>query len=288
MVKTEPYTSERCPNAEFAKRTRMTNYYTPVMAPIKCKNGQLGLLNFSEKEKNGNACNQKTIDAVVKRMEGAGTVLSELGQFQGVLVSPRGPILEISNSGMYFSETLPKGSPDGMFHVAPPQCPLGYGSKLNGDPVCLDPFRTIACSPRHAIGDLAFIPAAVGITYPRFPGQPKEDYDRLPGHDGYFICGDIGDMIQGEHVDLFTAFINPYAAKNPFGIFSSTRKYGVCWVPNEDKDRERRYQFHKASDVNPQFPYLDEWTLANYANNRLLAQAFGLPWSIVVSADDSN
>src|SRR6266404_4490851 len=56
IVKLELYTSEKCPNDEFAKRTRMTNYYTPVMSPSKCKNGQLGLLNYNEKEKTGSVC----------------------------------------------------------------------------------------------------------------------------------------------------------------------------------------------------------------------------------------
>lgn len=258
---------------------RMTNYYTPVMSAVKCKDGRLGLINYHQKEKSGDACDTSTIKGVVKRMEGAATLVSAGGQFEGVLVSPAGPLTEIKNAGIRFNENPPIGTPEGMFHVVEPQCPLGYGSKVNGEPVCLDPFKTIACPPHHAIGEVAFIPAAVDIKYPRYPGQPKAEYERLPGHDGYFACGDIGDMIQGEHVDLFTAFINPYAADNPFAKFSSTRKYGVCWAPRDaDKDRERRYRFYTAMDMNRNFPYLDPWTHTTYANNRYLAQAFGMRW----------
>lgn len=271
----ESRTSEPCPNGEFAKRMRMTNYYTPVMSAIKCKNGRLGLIN----NRGGDACSPETIKGVVKRMEGAATIISAGGQFEGVLVSPAGPLAEIKNSGVSFNDEPPIGTPEGMYHVVVPQCPLGYGSKINGEPVCLDPFKTIACPPHHPIGEVAFIPAAVDIKYPRHAGQSKAEYERLPGHDGYFVCGDIGDMIQGEHVDLFIAFINPYAPENPFIKFSSTRKYGVCWAPKDaDQDRERRYKFHIATEMNRNFPYLDAWTHTTYANNRYLAQAFGMRW----------
>lgn len=77
----------------------------------------------------------------------------------------------------------------------------GTGSKNNA----LVPFRTIACdlgtvdnSRPWLIGGYAkfgqriFIPDAVGT--------------KLPGgkvHDGYFVCGDVGGHITGNHIDVF-------------------------------------------------------------------------------------
>jgi hypothetical protein len=271
-------TKEICPNGKFARGMRLTNYYTPVLAPVKCKEGQVGLMNLHSKE-SGDACNLGTINGVVKRTEGAGTVLTALGQFNGVLVSPAGPIAEIKKTGVRFSETLPKGSPEGMFHVAEPQCPVGYGNKINGEPVCLDPFRMIACPKQHAIGEVAFIPATVGIQFPRYPGQPKWIYENLPGSDGYFACGDIGVAIKGPHVDIFVAFINPASPQNPFRHLDGP-KQGVCWAPKDEDDPEHRYKYHTAKELNPHFPWLDPWTLAFYTNGFFLAEAFQLPWRI--------
>lgn len=268
----QPVTSEICPSGEPAKRTQLTNYYTPVISVARCDNGKNGLVNYNSHGRNGEACEQSMIDKVVKRIEGAAVVLSSTGTHMGVLVSPMGPLQEILNSGLEFSENPPPGTPDGMMHVSGVNCPLGYGSKIDGQPVCLDPFKTVACSSQHAIGDLVYIPALVGIKYPRYPGQPKLVYETYKGHDGYFSCGDIGSAIQGEHIDLFVGLINPYSEANPFRGFSNTKRFGVCWVPREDP--EKRYLFHTAVDLNASFPQLSPGTLGNYLNAYLLAKAF--------------
>jgi hypothetical protein len=79
---------------------------------------------------------------------------------------------------------------------------------------------------------------------------------------------------------LFTAFINPYSEDNPFLKFSSTTQFGVCWIPRDlEKDPERKYLFHVASDMNPSFPALGPATFANYTNEFILAGAFGLTMS---------
>lgn len=92
----------------------------------------------------------------------------------------------------------------------------------------LQPFKSLACDIGRAgaatpwlnggfaeVGQKVFIPAAVGATLP--------DGSR---HDGIFVCEDMGEMITGNHIDVFVGPVqggDPEAAKiDPFSFVHST------------------------------------------------------------------
>jgi len=83
--------------------------------------------------------------------------------------------------------------------------PYGVGNKNNP----LIPFVSIACDQsRFKFGQKFFIPSAVGTLLP----SGKK-------HDGNFICGDVGGLIKGNHIDVFIGG----ATKNPFKFVTSSK-----------------------------------------------------------------
>jgi hypothetical protein len=92
----------------------------------------------------------------------------------------------------------------------------------------LQPFRSLACDIGRAggstpwlnggfakVGQEIFIPAAVGTILP--DGS---------SHDGIFVCEDMGEMITGNHIDVFVGPVqggDPEAAKvDPFSFIHSS------------------------------------------------------------------
>ena len=90
--------------------------------------------------------------------------------------------------------SLPGGGHEVRYLVCPPDAPYGYG--VNG--YKLVPFRSIAVDTRVIpIGSIIYMPAAKGVILSS--GEI---------HDGYFLAVDVGDMINDQHIDIFTGYGN--------------------------------------------------------------------------------
>ena len=84
-----------------------------------------------------------------------------------------------------------------------------YGDGVSGN---LVPYRTIAVDRTLIpIGSVVYIPEARGVTVTLPSGERAV-------HDGYFYAGDVGNAIQGNHVDVFLGI----AKQNPFPFVKST------------------------------------------------------------------
>lgn len=80
---------------------------------------------------------------------------------------------------------------DIRWRVCPPSAPYGYGL----EDYVLKPFRSVAVDPKVVpIPSRVYIPQAKGTVLP--DGSI---------HDGYFEAVDIGDAIQDQRIDVFTA-----------------------------------------------------------------------------------
>ncbi len=100
----------------------------------------------------------------------------------------------------------------------PASAPYGYGLEN----YALKPFHSVAVDPKVIpIPSRVFIPAAKGIKLP--DGST---------HDGYFEAVDIGDAIQNQRIDVFTAMGDQSAVFERHG-FSNMKAVAVYLVPPE-------------------------------------------------------
>jgi 3D (Asp-Asp-Asp) domain-containing protein len=90
------------------------------------------------------------------------------------------------------------------WRVCPPSAPYGYGLEN----YVLKPFRSVAVDPNVVpIPSRVYIPAAKGIPLP--DGSV---------HDGYFEAVDIGEAIQNQRIDVFTAMGDQSAVFERHGL----------------------------------------------------------------------
>jgi 3D (Asp-Asp-Asp) domain-containing protein len=86
-----------------------------------------------------------------------------------------------------------------------------FGDGVKG--LILVPFRTIATdTTMFPTGSIVYIPAARGTEVELPDGSRAK-------HDGYFVAGDIGGAIKGNHIDVFTGVYR----KNPFPSIVQSR-----------------------------------------------------------------
>jgi 3D (Asp-Asp-Asp) domain-containing protein len=101
------------------------------------------------------------------------------------------------------------------WRICPPSAPYGYGL---GD-YALKPFHSVAVDPKVVrIPSKIYIPAAKGTVLP--DGSV---------HDGYFEAVDVGDAIQNQRIDVFTAFGDQSAPFENHG-FSNMKATAVYLV----------------------------------------------------------
>lgn len=102
----------------------------------------------------------------------------------------------------------PKYSATGRVRFKVANGPFGDG--VNG--YKLVPFRTIAVDKSLIpIGTILYIPAARGVSVVLPDGSVAK-------HDGYFLAGDVGGAIIGDHIDVFIAT----NTKSPFSFIKSS------------------------------------------------------------------
>ena len=88
--------------------------------------------------------------------------------------------------------------------VCPPSAPYGYGLEN----FVLKPFRSVAVDPSVVpIPSRVYIPAAKGALLP--DGSV---------HDGFFEAVDIGEAIQNQRIDIFTAMGDQSAVFERHGL----------------------------------------------------------------------
>lgn len=92
------------------------------------------------------------------------------------------------------------------------ECTYGKGARSDRShgykTMCLDPFFSVAADLHiYNLGDVIFIPSAVGMTLP--DGST---------HDGYFVVRDSGGAIKGDgRFDFFSGFKSANSNLNPLG-----------------------------------------------------------------------
>jgi len=224
-----------CPDGGPMKRMSTTVYYTPILTPARqCP---LALVHKSGRL----ICNAGRIKFEVQTMEGAGVVVDRSGNLKSVL--KHGGTNKVA------------GVPKGMSVEGPERCQVGYGvlNPKTGKSTCLNPFKSVACDRAHNVGDVIFVPSAVGIRYPTAPGQT--DPSQYATHDGYFYCADVGSAIRGQsRFDFFTALISDYGQANPFTKYSKSSNYGYCSVPASSANAQRVLSENKVNDPDGQLP----------------------------------
>ncbi len=175
--------------ADFTKITDIlpTMYYIPQEARTNCK-GKYGGADYNGTERSQIlATDGSTIATVCTRfyrvllMEGSG-VLSK-GLQSDLAINVAGTVNGVRR-----------------FHVLD-RCTYGEGVRRN---LCLLPYHTLATDNKiHAIGDIIYVPKAVGLL---LPDGTK--------HEGYFIVRDTGGAFEGvgaQRVDMFVGLDYDYS-----------------------------------------------------------------------------
>ena len=114
----------------------------------------------------------------------------------------RGKEIQVDCAPFFNKGTLINAAAIGRTRYVYATGPFGDGVKG----LILVPFRTIATDTTvFPTGTIVYIPAARGTELELPDGSRTK-------HDGYFVAGDIGGAIKGNHIDVFTGVYR----KNPF------------------------------------------------------------------------
>jgi 3D (Asp-Asp-Asp) domain-containing protein len=160
-----------------------TMYYIAEEAKVNCKG------------KYGNATYNGTEKSKVRTMDGQ-VIATVCTRFYKVLMMEGSAVLRNNISVNY------SGIVDGekRFHKLD-RCIYGEGVERD---LCLLPYHTLATDNKvHQIGDILFVPKAVGLL---LPDGTK--------HEGYFIVRDTGKAFEGigaQRVDMFTGLDPDYS-----------------------------------------------------------------------------
>lgn len=157
-----------------------TMYYTAEEDKVACK-GKYGSTTYNGTEK-----------SKIRDVEGK-TIATVCTRFYRVLLMEGSAILKDRGEGKVGVNYSLKIGEDRRYHKLG-RCALGEGVKRD---LCLLPYHTLASDNTiHAIGEIIYIPGAVGLQLP--DGTL---------HDGYFIVRDTGSAFTGigaQRVDMFT------------------------------------------------------------------------------------
>ncbi len=164
-----------------------TMYYIPQEARTNCK-GKYGGTDYNGSERSQILATDGSVIATV------------CTRFYRVLLMEGSAVLSNHFSGDVAVNVA--GTVNGIrrFHILD-RCTYGEGVKRD---LCLLPYHTLATDNKvHAIGDIIFVPKAVGLL---LPDGTK--------HEGYFIVRDTGGAFEGvgaQRVDMFTGLDPDYS-----------------------------------------------------------------------------
>lgn len=247
------------------KKLNPSIYYTPVLTK-GCDDGAIGLVRTGGRIE----CDPQKVRYNVRNLEGSGIVLNSAGFLRAVL-----------QLGDERGEREPT---TGMILKEPTRCQLGFGS---GSKYCLNPFKSVACSPGLRIGDVIFVRAAVGLEYPSFPGQTEGE---MNVHDGYFYCIDRGSKIIDQdgaiRVDFFVGLLDDRPStwksfkksktKSFYSLFSDS-KTSVEYCTVSDSKRVEVLKANNVIDENNRLTgELPPEVIRAYENPTYLAKLFSL------------
>jgi len=157
-----------------------TMYYTAEEEKVSCK-GKYGTTTYNGTEKS------KILDV------NENTIATVCTRFYRVLLMEGSAILRDRGAGRIGVNYSLKIGEERRYHLLE-RCSLGEGVKKD---LCLLPYHTLATDNTvHEIGDIIYIPDAVGL---RLPDGSE--------HEGYFIVRDTGSAFTGigaQRVDMFT------------------------------------------------------------------------------------
>lgn len=144
------------------------------------------------KGKYGGTVYDGTERSVVRTMEGT-AIKTVCTRFMKVLAMEGSAVLKDEGRGPLVVNFSGKVNGESRFHILD-RCIYGEGVERD---LCLLPYHTLAADNKaHAIGDIIYIPKAVGL---QLPDGTK--------HSGYFIVRDTGGAFTGigaKRVDMFT------------------------------------------------------------------------------------
>jgi 3D (Asp-Asp-Asp) domain-containing protein len=146
----------------------------------------------------------------------------------------RGKEIQVDCAPFFNKGTLINAAAIGRTRYVYATGPFGDGVKG----LILVPFRTIATDTNmFPTGSIVYIPSARGIELELPDGSRAK-------HDGYFVAGDIGGAIKGNHIDVFTGVYR----KNPFPSIVQSRSSATfeAFSVSDARVREILLALHQA------------------------------------------
>ncbi len=189
VPETEPRPDPRVNPADVKRISDLlpTMYYIADEAKANCK-GKYGAVTYTGTER-----------SKVRTMDGR-DIATVCTRFYKILMMEGSAILNDRGQGRISVNYSGIVGDEKRFHIVD-RCIYGEGVRRD---LCLLPYHTLATDNKvHLIGEIIFVPKAVGLTLP--------DGSR---HEGYFIVRDTGKAFQGigaQRVDMFTGLDPDYS-----------------------------------------------------------------------------
>lgn len=168
-------------------------------------------------------------------VEGTIQAKDSTGMLRTYNYAGRGKEIQVDCAPFFNKGTLINAAAIGRTRYTYAQGPFGDGVKG----LILVPFRTIATDTTiFPTGSVLYIPSARGIEVELPDGSRAK-------HDGYFVAGDIGGAIKGNHIDVFTGVYR----RNPFPSIvqsKSSATFVAYLVQEQARLKEILVGLHKA------------------------------------------